>query len=102
MTKLIKCSLLALALTLGSSTYAHAECVTLANGGFTGFVDDIWNWLFHSSSDHKQGDQNSNTPPRDGRAAPEVDPNLAVSGFLLLGGTLTVLRSRRSKRPTSN
>jgi hypothetical protein len=29
--------------------------------------------------------------------APEVDPGLAISGLTLLGGTLTVLRARRSK-----
>ena len=29
--------------------------------------------------------------------APEVDPGLAFGGLALLGGTLTVLRSRRSK-----
>lgn len=29
--------------------------------------------------------------------APEVDPNLAIGGFALLGGTLTVLRSRRRR-----
>ncbi len=27
--------------------------------------------------------------------APEVDPALAISGLTLLGGTITVLRSRR-------
>jgi hypothetical protein len=101
MTKLLKYSVLALALTLGSSTYAHAECVTLAKGGFVGFVDEIWNWLFHSSSGHNQNSQNS-TPPKDSRVTPEVDPNLALSAFLLLGGTLTVLCSRRSSRPASN
>ena len=29
--------------------------------------------------------------------APEVDPNLAICGLTLLGGTLTVLRSRRRR-----
>ncbi|HEX4320737.1 MAG TPA: LPXTG cell wall anchor domain-containing protein [Acidobacteriaceae bacterium] len=29
------------------------------------------------------------------RTAPEVDPSLAIGGLTLLGGSLTVLRSRR-------
>ena len=33
-------------------------------------------------------------PPK---AAPEVDPALVVSGVALLGGTLTLLRTRRRK-----
>ena len=88
MTKLLKYSVLALALALGSSTYAHAESATLAGGGLLG---GILSWLFPPSS----GNNNKNT-------APEVDPGLAMSGFMLLGGTLTVLRSRRSKRPATN
>jgi len=36
-------------------------------------------------------------PPSNNNIAPEVDPSLALSGFTLLGGALTVLRSRRRK-----
>ena len=89
MTKLLKYSVLALALALGSSTYAHAECVTVASGGLLG---DILNWLFPPPPpNHNPKNQ-----------APEIDPSLAMSGFMLVGGTLTVLRSRRSKRPATN
>jgi hypothetical protein len=96
MTKLLKHSVLAVALVLGSSTYAHAETATLAYGGIGGVIQDIINWLFHSSSgNNNQGNQKTNV-------APEVDPSLAMSGFMLLGGTLTVLRSRRSRRPAAN
>jgi LPXTG-motif cell wall-anchored protein len=37
------------------------------------------------------------SPNPNPNAAPEVDPSLALSGLALLGGTLTVLRSRRRK-----
>jgi hypothetical protein len=39
-----------------------------------------------------------NKPTHNDRTAPEVDPGLALSGIALLGGSLTVLRARRSKR----
>jgi hypothetical protein len=94
MTKLLKHSVLALVLAIGSGTYAHAETVT-AYGGIGGIVQDFIEWLFGSSGNHNQGNQNPNV-------APEVDPGLAMSGFMLLGGTLTVLRSRRSRRPAIN
>jgi hypothetical protein len=94
-TKLLKHSVLGLALALGSSSYAHAETVALAHGGFTGFVDDILNWLFGSSSSHSQS--KGATPNTN--VAPEVDPNLAVCGFALLAGTLTVMRAKGVKRP---
>jgi LPXTG-motif cell wall-anchored protein len=42
--------------------------------------------------DHRGKDQ-SNCP----NTAPEVDPSLAIGGLTMLGGTLTVLRSRRRK-----
>jgi len=97
MTKLLKHSVLALALALGTTTYAHAETVALAQGGFGGFIHEIIDWLFgHSNhNDNPSGNPTNNV-------APEVDPGLAMSGFMLLGGTLTVLRSRRSKRPATN
>jgi hypothetical protein len=90
MTKLLKYSVLALALALGSSSYAHAESATFAGGG--GLLGEILGWLFPPPSGNNN---NKNT-------APEVDPGLAMSGFTLIGGTLTVLRSRRSKRPATN
>ena len=34
--------------------------------------------------------------------APEVDPSLAMGALTLLGGTLTVMRSRRSRRPVEH
>jgi hypothetical protein len=95
MTKLLKYSVLGLALALGSSSYAHAETVALAHGGFTGFVDDILDWLFGSSSGHNQNKGGTTTPPA---AAPEVDPNLAICGFALLAGTLTVMRAKGAKQ----
>ncbi|MGA7316243.1 MAG: hypothetical protein WBX22_19990 [Silvibacterium sp.] len=36
-------------------------------------------------------------PPSRPGTAPEVDPSLAIGGFSLLAGTLTVLRARRRK-----
>lgn len=42
----------------------------------------------------KHHDPKPNDPPN---TAPEVDPSMAFAGLALLGGTLTVLRSRRSK-----
>jgi hypothetical protein len=100
MTKLLKHSVLALALALGTSTYAHAETVT-AYGGIGGIIQDIIEWLFHGSSgNHNQGNPNQGNPKPN--VAPEVDPGLAMSGFMLLGGTLTVLRSRRPRRPAIN
>lgn len=88
MTKLLKHAVLALALALGTSTFAHAESVAIANGGFGAIIQEILNWLFGSSSGHNNNNQTKNN-------APEIDPGLAMSGFILLGGTLTVVRSRR-------
>jgi hypothetical protein len=107
MTKLLKHSVLALALVIGSSTYAHAESVALANGGFSGFIQEIIDWLFGHSDHNNNNNPGSNptggtpTTPNN-NVAPEVDPSLALSGFMLLGGTLTVLRSRRSSRQETN
>jgi hypothetical protein len=41
----------------------------------------------------KHGDHNDRHPHQ----APEIDANLAIGGFTLLAGTLTVLRARRSR-----
>jgi hypothetical protein len=102
MTKLLKHSVLALALALGTSTYAHAESVALAHGGFGEVIQEFIDWLFGSSSGQNNKNNNpvNNNPPSN--MAPEVDPSLAMSGFMLLGGTLIVLCSRRRERPVSN
>lgn len=50
-------------------------------------------WHNPSSPSHRDPDPGHGHP----REAPEVDPSLAISGFSLLAGTLTVLRARRSK-----
>lgn len=82
MLKLLKYSVLALVLALGSSTFAHAETTTTVDGGLLG---EILSWLFPPppSNNHH------------GNTAPEIDPSLATSGLLLLGGTLVVTRRRR-------
>jgi hypothetical protein len=104
MTRLLKYSVLALALVLGTSTYAHAECVTVADGGLGGLITQIWDSLFNPSS----GNSQHNTPPQNNKpsknknTAPEIDPSLAMSGFMLLGGTLTVLSTRRPRRQAIN
>ena len=74
MKNLLKHSLLVMALTIIASTSAHAD----------GWGD--WGWGNHK---HHGG--------KPSHVAPEVDPSLAISGLMLLGGTLTVLRSRRRK-----
>jgi LPXTG-motif cell wall-anchored protein len=74
MIKTMKLSLLALALVLGSSVFAHANP---RGGSFT--------------PPKSQRNPNCNT-------APEVDPGMAISGITLLGGALTVLRMKRRKQ----
>ena len=101
LTKLLKHSVLAMGLVLGSGTYAHAETVALASGGVGGVIQDIIDWLFHISSDNNnQGSSSQSNPGTN--VAPEIDPNLAMSGCILLGGTLTVLRSRRYPRRSAD
>lgn len=48
----------------------------------------------HEDRDHHHDPKPPCDPPN---TAPEVDPSMAFAGLTLLGGTLTVLRSRRSK-----
>jgi hypothetical protein len=72
MINLLKYSTLALAAALSLSTFAHA-----------------WDG---DHDKHHDPDQ-----PRDPKSAPEVDPSLALGGFTLLAGTLTVVRSRRRR-----
>lgn len=64
----LKTSIVALALALSSSIFAHAD-----------------------DRDHHPEPQR----PVCGNTAPEVDPSLAMSGLMLLGGSITVLRARR-------
>jgi LPXTG-motif cell wall-anchored protein len=71
MTYLLKHSTFALAAALSLSTLAHA--------------------------DHKRHEPPPPPDRQDPNTAPEVDPSLALGGLTLLGGTLTVLRSRRSR-----
>jgi LPXTG-motif cell wall-anchored protein len=67
----LKSSLLALALAVAASPMAQA---------------------------HDKDKHHDPKPPCDPpNTAPEVDPSMAFAGLTLLGGTLTVLRSRRSK-----
>jgi LPXTG-motif cell wall-anchored protein len=46
---------------------------------------------------HDRHDHDPKPPCDPPNTAPEVDPSMAFAGLTLLGGTLTVLRSRRSK-----
>jgi hypothetical protein len=58
---------------------------------------------FSASAHARGGPPTSQLPPQapsnpvNPNVAPEVDPSLAICGFTLLGGTLTVLRSRRRR-----
>ena len=72
MKRFVKYSLI-LALALGVSKAAHADPPSWSNG-------------HHHDHD----------PPAP-HTAPEVDAALAVGGLALLGGTIAVLRARRSK-----
>jgi LPXTG-motif cell wall-anchored protein len=77
--KYLKLSLLAFALVLSLSPRAHAF------GG-------------HNYSPPPPPPPPPPPSPRSpAKTAPEVDPSLALGGLTLLGGTLTVLRSRRKK-----
>jgi hypothetical protein len=70
--RVLKYSLLGLALAVGASASAHA--------------DPSW---------HHRHDPDPPCP--EPRTAPEVDPSLAIGGLSLLGGTIAVLRAGRSK-----
>jgi hypothetical protein len=93
MKKLLQYSSLALALALGSSTYAHAETVAVAyNGTLDQVITFLFGWLIdngHYSPDNKPA------PPKT-NVAPEIDPEAAMAAMMLVGGTLTVIRRRRS------
>lgn len=74
MKMLLKYSLAALVIALGTSTAAHADPP----------------WWHHDPPHYRPHSAKPNV-------APEIDPSLAVSGLALLGGTLTVVRARRRK-----
>jgi hypothetical protein len=80
MKKNVKYAILTLVLSLGASTLAHARPES--------------RWDSHSSDSVRFEDRHAaDSDP----IAPEVDPALAIGGFSLLAGGLTILRARRSK-----
>ncbi len=83
MKNVIKFSMLALALALCASPLANAA-PHMSNGWDHG-RDDHGGWWRHRTPDGAP----------EGNMAPEVDPSLALSALTLLGGSLTLLRSRR-------
>ena len=93
MKRVLQNSLLALALAFGSSTYAHAETAAVAyNGTLDQVLTFLFGWLIgnnHPTADKKPA------PPKT-NVAPEIDPEAAVGAMMLLCGTLTVIRTRRS------
>jgi hypothetical protein len=92
MKKLLQYSTLALALALGSSTYAHAETVTVA---YNGTLDQIITFLFGWLIPNDNPSAGKKPAPPKTNVAPEIDPEAAMGAMMLLGGTLTVIRSRR-------
>jgi len=93
MNTFLRYSVLGLGVALGSSTFAHAEYALgpLGAGSF-GWLQPPPHREPPPPPPEKQCPGNNDNP------APEVDPSLAMSGFTLLGGTLTVMLSRRTKR----
>lgn len=77
MKKLVKYTILTLVLVLGTSTAAHAK---------------PGKWYDPPKPRYDPPPKCDPTP-----IAPEVDPGLAIGGFSLLAGALTVLRTRSSK-----
>jgi hypothetical protein len=75
MMNLLKYAFLGLALALSASASAHA-------GG------QDWKW----------NPPKYTPPPPKTYQAPEIDCGMAISGLTLLGGVLTVVRARRSRR----
>jgi hypothetical protein len=74
LNKLLKYCLV-VALALGVNTFAHAT-----PGG-----------------DGNDQGQDGNSQGQDPRTAPEIDAGLATAGLAFLGGTIAVVRARRSK-----
>jgi hypothetical protein len=101
MRKLTKYAVLALVLALGSSTYARAETVSVAyNGTLDEVITFLFGWLIGNNGnthhDGKPGTPTNPEPPKP-TVAPEIDPNSAFGALVLMGGMLTVIRSRRKK-----
>ncbi len=93
MGKLLKYSVLALALALASSTYARAETVTVAYGGtLDSVITFLFGWLL--GNQNQQTPQGKPEPPKT-VVAPEIDPESAMGALVLVGGLVTVMRSRR-------
>lgn len=93
MRKVLKYAVLALVLALGSSTYARAETVTVAyNGTLDQVITFLFGWLI--GNNQKVTPHGSPEPPKT-NVAPEIDPSAAFGALVLVGGMLTVVRSRR-------
>jgi hypothetical protein len=93
MTRLLQYSLLALALALGSSTYAHAETTAVA---YNGTLDQVMTFLFGWLIPNNNPSTDKKPVPPKTNVAPEIDPEAAMGAMMLLCGTLTVVRRRRS------
>lgn len=94
MKKMLQYSTLALALALGSGTYAHAETVSVAyNGTLDQIMTFLFGWLI--GNNHHTADRKPDPPKTN--VAPEIDPDAAMGALMLVGGTLTVLRNRRRR-----
>ncbi len=85
---------LALALALASSSSAHAETVTLAYGGT---LDQVITFLFGWLTGNSHHESGVKPPPPKTNVAPEFDSETALGALMLVGGTLTVIRSRRNR-----
>jgi len=95
MRKLTKYAVLALVLALGSSTYARAETISVAyNGTLDEVVTFLFGWLI--GNNQKTPPHGTPEPPKT-NVAPEIDPESAFGALVLVGGMLTVIRSRRKK-----
>ena len=92
MKSILTRSFLVLALVVGSSTYVHAETVSVAYGGtFDQVITFLFGWLIGNG---QQKPERKPDPPKT-NLAPEIDPASGLGALLFVGGTLTVLRSRR-------
>jgi hypothetical protein len=90
MKNLLRYSLLALAITFSASTTAHAQVISGGLGSVLGdLLGDLLNLLPPPPSPPKN--------PPSTHTGPEVDPGMAIAGFTLLAGTLTVMRARRAR-----
>lgn len=95
MRKLTKYAVLALVLALGSSTYARAETVSVVayNGTLDEVITFLFGWLI--GGNNQKTPQDVKPEPPNPKVAPEIDPNSAFGALVLMGGMLTIVRSRR-------